>query len=346
MSSSGLISGTVTASAANGGSYSVNLIVSDGISSATQSLTWTVGPVVESVFYATQENTGLTVGTSTGILSGALDPDSLSLSASLISGPSHGTFSLNSNGSLTYTPDTGWFGTDSFQVRASDGSVYSPIVTVTIETEQVLPQTNNDFRAVATGDFNGDGNADFVAANYTTDQVFVFLGNGDGTFQTPSTISVGNGPIALAVGDLGNGADDIVVANSTDGTVTVLLNNGNGSFTTSQTLTVGTDPTALALGDFEGNGQSGLGRGQHRLEHGFDLPQQRQWHLHRRNGVERRLSAQFAGLGRSERGWRCRSGDRQRREQHHLGAAQQWRWHLCLGGQLYRGVEPNCRGGG
>ena len=89
-------------------------------------------------------------------------------------------------------------------------------------------------------------------------QVYVFLGNGDGTFQTPTTFSVGTGPIALAVGDFGNGADDIAVANSGSNTVTILMNDGTGSFTTSQTLTVGTDPVALALGDFEGNGSLDL----------------------------------------------------------------------------------------
>ncbi len=51
-------------------------------------------------------------------------------------------------------------------------------------SSRICRKPNNDFDAVATGDFNGDGNQDFVAANYDTNSVSVFLGNGDGTFQT------------------------------------------------------------------------------------------------------------------------------------------------------------------
>ena len=123
---------------------------------------------------------------------------------------------------------------------------------------QTLLSSDSNFDAVATGDFNGDGNADFVAAEDVQNKVYIFLGNGDGTFQTPTSFSVGTDPKALAVGDFGNGADDIAVANSGSNTVTILMNDGTGSFTTSQTLTVGTNPVALALGDFEGNGSLDL----------------------------------------------------------------------------------------
>ncbi len=196
----------------------------------------------------------MTEDAANGVLAGAVAPSGSTLSVTLVSGPSNGTLTLNSDGSFTFTPDSGWFGTATFVVQVSAGSLTSAPLTETIEVAEMFSEPNNDFRAVATGDFNGDGNADFAAVNYSTDQVYIFLGNGDGTFQTPTVINVGAGSDALAVGNLGNGSQDIVVVNSTDGTITILMNNGSGSFTVSQTLTVGSDPEAVALGDFLGNG--------------------------------------------------------------------------------------------
>ena len=47
----------------------------------------------------------------------------------------------------------------------------------------VLPETNDNLAPMASGDFNGDGNVDLVFAMNDTNQVVVFLGNGDGSFQ-------------------------------------------------------------------------------------------------------------------------------------------------------------------
>ena len=101
---------------------------------------------------------------------------------------------LNSDGSFTYTPTTNFYGTDTFTVNVSDGSTNSLTVTEAIQVQQNLSQTNNDFVAVATGDFNGDGNQDFVAANNATASISLFLGYGDGTFQTPTVNQRGQWP--------------------------------------------------------------------------------------------------------------------------------------------------------
>ena len=47
--------------------------------------------------------------------------------------------------------------------------------------------------SVAVGDFNGDGVQDLAVANQQSDNVLVFLGNGDGTFQDPKSLAVGAG---------------------------------------------------------------------------------------------------------------------------------------------------------
>src|SRR5581483_5198704 len=49
-----------------------------------------------------------------------------------------------------------------------------------------LPPGNGPADAVV-ADLNGDGNLDLVVANATDHAVQVFLGNGDGTFQSPTS---------------------------------------------------------------------------------------------------------------------------------------------------------------
>jgi hypothetical protein len=108
--------------------------------------------------------------------------------------------------------------------------------------------------AVAVGHFEGAGAPPDVVAANANGTLRVLLGNGDGSFQNPITITLSTTPKGLAVGDLlGNGRDDIVAANA-NGTVTVLLSNGNGTFQAPETLAVGGFINAVAVGDFLGNG--------------------------------------------------------------------------------------------
>jgi hypothetical protein len=53
----------------------------------------------------------------------------------------------------------------------------------------------------------------------------VLLGNGNGTFKTQATFAVGDGPLAVALGDMnGDGRLDITTANFSSGNASVLLN--------------------------------------------------------------------------------------------------------------------------
>ena len=118
--------------------------------------------------------------------------------------------------------------------------------------------------AVAVGDFNGDGKLDLAVANVGSNNVTIFLGNGNGTF-TPasgSPVAVGSGPNAVAVGDFnGDGKLDLAVSNSASNNVTILLGNGDGTFTpaSSSPVAVGAGPTAVAVGDFNRDGRLDLG---------------------------------------------------------------------------------------
>jgi VCBS repeat-containing protein len=86
--------------------------------------------------YSTTEDTALTVATP-GLLGNDTDPDHDSLNAVLVSEPSHGTLTLNGNGSFSYTPAGNFIGSDSFKYRANDGTLSSNPATVTISVTAV-----------------------------------------------------------------------------------------------------------------------------------------------------------------------------------------------------------------
>ena len=57
--------------------------------------------------------------------------------ASLVSGPAHGTLTLNADGSFTYTPAANYNGADSFTYKANDGTADSTVATVAITVAAV-----------------------------------------------------------------------------------------------------------------------------------------------------------------------------------------------------------------
>ena len=88
-------------------------------------------PIAVNDSYYTPQDTALNVG-APGVLSNDSDPDGDALTAVLLTRPTHGTLTFNSNGSLLYTPTTGYFGPDSFTYRASDGQTNSAAATVSL----------------------------------------------------------------------------------------------------------------------------------------------------------------------------------------------------------------------
>ncbi len=121
--------------------------------------------------------------------------------------------------------------------------------------------TGQDPRYVATGDFNGDGKKDIVAANYNSNTISVLLANGDGTYQPAVNYTVGSNPKAVVIGDFnGDGKPDLAVANSNyaSNIVSILTGNGDGTFQALLNVTVESAPGALAVGDFNGDGRLDL----------------------------------------------------------------------------------------
>ncbi len=111
-------------------------------------------------------------------------------------------------------------------------------------------------------DFNGDGKLD-LAGLTPNNGVFIFMGKGDGTFQTAvgySTVDPGYpskiNAYGMAVGDLnGDGKMDLAIAQSSG--MVVLLNNGPGTFGTAKYYDSGIAPfisqMGIAIGDVSGD---------------------------------------------------------------------------------------------
>ena len=92
-------------------------------------------PVAVDDAYTVNEDTTLRV-TAPGVLGNDNDPDGDMLRAVLVTGPAHGSVTVDPNGSFVYIPNTNFSGADSFTYRANDGLLDSSIATVRIT---VLP---------------------------------------------------------------------------------------------------------------------------------------------------------------------------------------------------------------
>ncbi|MBZ5535409.1 MAG: FG-GAP-like repeat-containing protein [Acidobacteriia bacterium] len=108
---------------------------------------------------------------------------------------------------------------------------------------------------IATGDINGDGKVDLVAGN--SQEIIVFIGTGDGRFNTIRKSQIGFGPYgtSVATGDFnGDGKLDLVSRNDSSNTVKIALGDGTGLFTLGGSFSVGGNPAYVAVGDFNDDG--------------------------------------------------------------------------------------------
>ncbi|CAF3940451.1 unnamed protein product [Rotaria sp. Silwood2] len=112
--------------------------------------------------------------------------------------------------------------------------------------------------SVAVGYFNDDNLLDIVVANAGTDNIGIFLGNGNGTFSNQTTYPTGSNsnPKSVTIGDLNNDARlDLIEANFYSNDIGVLLGNDDGTFSTQTIYSTGWDsyPISVAIGDFNGD---------------------------------------------------------------------------------------------
>ena len=130
-------SAATVASFSQAGTYVLRLTVGDGALFSSDSVAVSVTnptlPVATDDAYQVNRNQTLAVS-APGVLGNDSAPAGTTLSASLLTGPAHGTLSLAANGSFTYTPALNFSGADGFTYLATDthGATDDASVAITV----------------------------------------------------------------------------------------------------------------------------------------------------------------------------------------------------------------------
>jgi large repetitive protein len=163
---------------------------------------------------------------------------------------------FNGDGNLdlaTLNQGTDALGLYTVSVLLGDGQGNFQVVT------QELPASVQYPTSIVAGHFNEMNPNDYLdlaIADSSGNDLYILLGNGDGTFAPGPIIPVGLSPGSMVVGHFTSGGhSDLAVADAGD--VTVLFGAGDGTFPTQQTIPV---PTlgALVAADFNGDGHQDL----------------------------------------------------------------------------------------
>ncbi|MBM4123345.1 MAG: VCBS repeat-containing protein [Nitrospira sp.] len=100
-------------------------------------------------------------------------------------------------------------------------------------TEGALYEYGDTPTSIAVADLNQDGRPDLAVANGgpMSSAVSIWLGNGDGTFRTPTDYRTGKRPLVVTFADFNNDQrTDLLVMNGEMDTFTTFLGNGDGTF--------------------------------------------------------------------------------------------------------------------
>ena len=192
-----------------------------------------------------------------GVLGNDSDPNGDALTAVLVGGPSNAaSFTLNANGSFTYTPTANFSGTDTFTYRANDGTSNSNLATVTIT---VNPVNDAPTAAITPATYAASEQTSLTLHGTGLSIADVDAGSGSVT----ATLSVVSGTLTVTAGTTGaavsgSGSNSVTLT----GTLTQINNllAGNLGATASYIINSNTPPASdtLTLGVNDG-GNTGSG---------------------------------------------------------------------------------------
>ncbi|MFH6992852.1 Ig-like domain-containing protein [Flavobacterium sp. FlaQc-48] len=144
-------------------------------------------PIAVNDSYNCIGNVGITLNVAQGILANDVSPDGTTLTAVVLANATHGTVSLSTNGSFTYNPNPGYFGTDSFTYTLTSGSGKTSTGIANITVSAPIFFVNS---AAAT-----NGNGTLASPFKTVDNVTgagsnpIFIYTGTGSSGTNLTLS-------------------------------------------------------------------------------------------------------------------------------------------------------------
>ncbi|MEY4691239.1 MAG: hypothetical protein RIT19_1564, partial [Verrucomicrobiota bacterium] len=235
----GVISGTLDKNASASGPYTVSITVTDPFG-ALVTTTFTLN-VTNPAPNATDDSASTATGTAVSgtVATNDSDPDGDALTFSKTTDPSNGTVTMAGNGSYTYTPNTGFSGTDQFTYTATDANNATDTATVTISVG--VPAT----APVTTGLSNQTG-TDATSFSYATAGAF---SDPNGDTLTYSATGLPAGLSIDPVTGLISGTIDKAASGSGPYTVTVTAKDpGNATVATTFTLVV-SNPLPVAVND-------------------------------------------------------------------------------------------------
>lgn len=114
--------------------------------------------------------------------------------------------------------------------------------------------------AVTYGDFNEDGKMDFAVSNGGDNTIYMFLGNGDDTFQVPEVLyTQGQAPNWITAVRLHtNGHLDLAVTDGDSNTVEIFPGHGDGTFGASTQVSLPQIPSFILAADANNDGNQDL----------------------------------------------------------------------------------------
>ena len=112
--------------------------------------------------------------------------------------------------------------------------------------------------SIAVADLDRNGTLDLAVTNGgpMSSAVSIWLGNGDGTFRTPTDYRTGKRPLVVTFADFnGDQLLDLLVMNGEMDTFTIFLGNGNGTFQPGKESGADTGPVYGLARDIDGDGR-------------------------------------------------------------------------------------------
>ncbi len=137
-------------------------------------------------------------------------------------------------------------GTISMMLNDGNG-VFSDITTI--------PSPGRGEKTCATGDANEDGILDLFVGAFNSDEMLVYLGDGKGSLEFASKVSMRGRTWMIVSGDMnGDGHVDVISANRQTNTAAIFLGDGKGNLAEPMQYPIGEDPLAIDVGDIDGDG--------------------------------------------------------------------------------------------
>jgi hypothetical protein len=147
-------------------------------------------------------------------------------------------------------------------LRGHGDGTFSPMTVLPVSAP------GNQFFALATGDFDGNGSADLAAAyriaNGNNGEIAVLLSGGSGVFDPAPVVAVPAFFTIMAAADLrGNGRSDLLGVEFPSLVLQVLLGNGDGTFAPAVPYDAGYGTQSIATGDFHQSGHLDVALGRY-----------------------------------------------------------------------------------